>query len=163
MAINAEQLVTYIVKPALKQINHYSPEAEQLIVGTCAQESHLGEFLHQVGCGPALGIFQMEGDTYHNIWNEFLLHKPELKALLLQSNGYAVQPGEDVMIYNLKYAAQMCRLKYLWITEPLPELNDIEGQAKYWAKYYNGNPVTGKPEKYIASYKQYVGDYYVKR
>jgi hypothetical protein len=39
-----------------------SLNAIQLLMGTAAQESHLGTYLKQIN-GPALGVFQMEPNT----------------------------------------------------------------------------------------------------
>lgn len=166
MSINIGQLINYIIKPALKQIDLYSPEAEQLLVGTCAQESQLGTHLHQED-GPALGIFQMEPVTHDNIWKDFLFYKPDLTNAILSGHDKVaclvnapIPIVADEMIFNLKYACQMARVRYFWIQEKLPEFGDIEGQAKYWAKYYNTIMTTTQVQKYLDSYEKYVKEYY---
>lgn len=161
MSIDVGQLVDYVIKPALKQICLYSNSSERLILGTCSQESSMGTYLHQVG-GGAVGIFQMDPKIYWNMWNQFLVNKNDLKKLILSANGYSVIPHENAMITNMLYAAMMCRVRYLWVNEALPQFNDLEGQAKYWAKYYNGNPIIGRPDKYIENYHKHVGNYYEK-
>ena len=162
MAMNVGQLTELIVRPALKQMGAHSPAAEQLVLGTCAKESALGTYVHQVGGGPALGIFQMEPATYDNIWNQYLNDHDSLKRMILGACGYTSVPHEDRLMTDYKLATMMCRVKYLWIKAKLPNYGDIDGQAHYWAKYYNGNPVTGIPQKYIDTYNQYVGGYYAK-
>ena len=69
--MDAFQLRTEIVKPALEAIGYYSPAAEALIMGTAAQESHL-KYVKQLGDGPALGLFQMEPATHDDIWANYL-------------------------------------------------------------------------------------------
>lgn len=162
MTINITQLIDLIIRPSLKQINAYSLAAEQLVAGTCAKESNCGQYIKQLGEGPALGIFQMEPVTYGNIWNQYLVDHDDLKKLILGSCGYSIVPPEDRLVTDLKLAAMMCRVKYLWIRERLPDFGDINGQAKYWAKYYNGNPITGVPAKYVDTYNQYCASYYKK-
>lgn len=49
-----------LIRRVLIGIGGYSEEAENLLMGTAAQESALGEYIRQLGNGPALGIFQME-------------------------------------------------------------------------------------------------------
>ena len=49
-----------------------SQEAENLLMGTAAQESALGEYIRQLGNGPALGIFQMEPETFDDIVRNYL-------------------------------------------------------------------------------------------
>src|ERR1041385_1269277 len=151
MAINVNQLIELVIRPALKQMDAYSSAAEQLVIGTAAKESACGFYLHQMGEGPACGIWQMEPATYQNCWNEYLIDHPVTKRLILSSCGYAFAPPADRLITDMKLAAMMCRVKYLWISHALPAFGDITAQAYYWAKYYNGNPVTGLPARYIES------------
>jgi hypothetical protein len=53
------QFRDYIVRPALQQINAWTPAAEQLVMGTAMAESHV-MFVQQIGRGPARWFFQME-------------------------------------------------------------------------------------------------------
>lgn len=161
MAININQLIELVIRPALKQMNAYSAAAEQLVAGTAAKESACGFYLHQIK-GPALSIYQVEPETYDNLWNQFLTGNNPTRRLILGSCGYISPPGHDRLVTDLMLATMMCRAKYLWITSPLPNFGDINGQANYWDKYYNGNPVKGFPKEYIESYNQYVGGYYAR-
>jgi hypothetical protein len=162
MSMNVNQLIELIIRPALKQMDAHNSGAEQLVVGTCAKESALGFYVHQLGEGPALGIFQMEPATYDNLWNQYLVDQDRTKRLILSSCGYSVVPPADRLITDFKLAAMMCRARYLWVSHPLPNFGDINGQATYWAKYYNGNPITGVPSAYVEAYTKLVGGYYAK-
>lgn len=162
MSINVSQLIELVIRPALKQMDAHSIAAEQLVIGTAAKESACGTYLHQLGEGPALGVFQMEPETYDNLWNQFLADHDRYKRLILANCGYSTIPPVDRLVTDLKLAAMMCRARYLWVNHPLPNFGDINGQATYWAKFYNGNPITGIPAKYIETYQQYVGGYYAK-
>ena len=51
MPLNAQQLRTLVVRPALQAIGAWSPAAENLVMGTAGQESRLTH-LHQLGGGP---------------------------------------------------------------------------------------------------------------
>jgi hypothetical protein len=160
MAINITQLIELVIRPSLKQVNLYNEAAEQLIAGTAAKESALGFYLHQYPTGPAVSIYQIEENTYNSMCQDYLAYRPDLEKSILSACGYSSMPVCDRIITDLKLATIMCRIKYLWVSETLPKFGDIQGQANYWAKYYNGNPITGVPSKYIETYNQYVRGYY---
>ena len=152
--VNANHLRNYVVKVALDHIGLYSKAAENLIMGTGAQESHLS-YLKQIK-GPAVGLFQMEPATYKDIWDNYLAHKPELADLLRSLAG--VKPGQiphvNMMMGNLYYAAAMCRVYYLRKPEPLPDADDVDGMAAYWKKYYNTHLGKGTEEEFVRNYKK---------
>ena len=76
--IDKAQLTDYIIKPTLLQIGLFNHTAVNLLLGTCAQESRMGTYVHQLGNGPALGIYQIEPATHNDIWANFLKYKPAL-------------------------------------------------------------------------------------
>lgn len=53
----------YVVRPVLRVMSAWSQPAEDLVMGTAAQESRL-TYLRQLGGGPALGLWQMEPATH---------------------------------------------------------------------------------------------------
>ncbi len=152
MGINAAQLREYVIRPALEEIGLYSMAAEELVLGTAAHESKLGTYLHQVR-GPALGVFQMEPATYRDIWVNWLPGQGDLAARLANIAGTDGAPLADVMVFNLKFAAAMCRVFYRRIKAPLPAAGDLAGQAAYWKKYYNTALGKGTPEQYAAAWR----------
>ena len=152
--INANQLRQHVIVPALQAINSHSYAAVNLLMGTCAHESEMGHYLHQVK-GPALGIFQMEPATYHDIWENYLAYKPELANLLKTEFGGSADNAEQ-MVYDLRYAAAMCRVHYLRQKSPLPDAIDVFGMAHYWKKYYNTELGKGTVERFVRDYKRYV-------
>lgn len=155
MGIDAGQLRELVIRPALKEIGLWSQAAEELVLGTAAHESHCGRYLHQVK-GPALGIFQMEPATYKDIWERWLPGQGELADDLIRigslgSPPYGV-PLADVMVFNLMFAAAMCRVFYRRIKAPLPPAGDLAGQAAYWKRYYNTELGKGRPEQYVKAW-----------
>jgi hypothetical protein len=159
MTINCEQLRTKIIQPVLV---HIAPEippslaAENLLLGTCAQESKMGTYLVQLGDGPAQGIFQMEPATELDITKNFLAFRKDLTnkiwAIIPESRGV---DGTD-LAGNLYYAAAMCRVHYYRAPGALPEHDDIPGLAAYWKKYYNTELGKGTEDEFIENYHRYV-------
>jgi hypothetical protein len=163
MSIDVSQFINYVIKPSLKQIDLYAPNSEQIVLGTFCQESHLCTYLKQVGGGPALSGAQIEPATYSSMMNDFLAYKPDLEAKILRVCGFSKMPPAEELITNLKFSVIMCRVRYLWVAHALPDFGDIMGQGKYWAKYYNGNPVTGIPQNYVDNFNNLAGAYYEKQ
>lgn len=149
--MNANQLRTFVIRPVLEHLDLWSQAAENLILGTAAQESGCGEYLAQLGGGPALGIYQMEPATHDDILQNFVRFKPALAARLaeLKAN-YPIE--EDQLVSNLAYATAMCRLHYLRVKEPLPDADNVDNMARYWKKYYNTELGKGKVEEFIRNY-----------
>jgi len=154
MPINTNQLREYIIKPVLNDLDLYSRSATNLLLGTAAQESKMGTYLHQIG-GPALGIYQMEPSTNLDIHGNYLSFNHELDTRVDQ----LCIPSLDIhqnLIYNLGYATAMARLHYYRITEALPDADDVEGLAYYWKVYYNTNLGKGTINEFIGNYNRYV-------
>lgn len=160
MAINTEQLRKYVIQPSLSIIDLYSPEAEELLVLTAAQESHSGTYLHQLGGGPACGIFQMEPATHDDIYKNYLKYKGALLSKiesldLVSFRGTGVGTAEE-MCGNLYYAAAMCRVHYLRVKEPLPAHTNLKGIARYWKDHYNTAQGAGTVREAIDNYNRFV-------
>ena len=145
-----------VVRPVLHRLGLYSDAAENLLVGTAAQESLLGRYLVQVGGGPALGVFQMEPATHRDIWENFLAYRPELvgriKQLLPPAAAEGWRAAEGELVTNLAYAAAMCRVHYLRRPEPLPKADDLVGLAAYWKRFYNTEAGAGTVDEFYMHY-----------
>lgn len=157
MAINANQLKSYVIEPTLKYLDLYSDASVNLLLGTCAQESHMGTYIHQLGNGPACGIYQMEPFTHKDLWKNFLGGKLNLSSKIRSLMSDCDKADQDkALITNLAYATAMTRVFYLRIKESLPQANDIEGMAKYWKLYYNTVKGKGTEHEFISNYERYV-------
>lgn len=147
--VDNQQLRELIIKPVLTDMGMYSVEAENLIAGTIAQESRMGEFIHQIN-GPALGICQMEPETHKDIMNHYVAYRPVIQESLKSVS--RSNKAED-MIHDLRYAIAMCRLHYYRIPEKIP--SNIKGQAEYWKEHYNTAKGKGTVEEYCFNYSRY--------
>lgn len=142
-----------LITGTLHRINLYSSDARELLMGTCAQESALGKYRRQIGGGPALGIFQMEPATFHDIVKNYLNHKPELKAKVLEVSGLKELDDPEELVFNDRLAVCMARVHYLRVSEKIP--SDLDGWAKYWKRYYNTTKGRGTEYEFVCNYKRY--------
>jgi hypothetical protein len=157
MGINANQLRTFIIRPTLSYLNLWSNFRENLILGTCAQESNMGTYISQLNGGPARGIYQMEEKTYEDIWENFL-----------KFNGVLYKKISDIeaddktnlffqLTWNLKYATAMAFMSYFRHKKFVDlDPKDIEGMANYWKKYYNSSLGKGTEQEFIDNYDRYI-------
>ena len=143
-----------LIASVLKELNLHSDNAVNLLMGTAAQESHLGRYRKQLGGGPALGIFQMEPATFDDIVKNYLRYKPELAARIERVARISRFKAEDIENNDL-LAICMARVHYLRVREAIP--SDLEGWARYWKRYYNTPIGKGTEEEFIANYKKLVG------
>ncbi len=150
--MDAKQLLTLVVRPTLKKLRLHSHAAEQLVIGTIYQESR-AKYLKQLGNGPALGIIQMEPDTYHDIWDNYLEYKRALankvtELASIDSLEEDIRPDASQLISNLAFAVAMCRVHYLRKKPPLPAAGDISGLAHYWKDHYNTHLGAGTVDEF---------------
>lgn len=153
--IRAEQLRLYVIRPTLERIDRWSESAEELLLGTAAQESGLGRWFHQMN-GPALGIYQMEPATHNDLWRNYLRYQEDLdKAVqgFLSSNFTA----EEQLTWNLAYSTAVARAQYLRFPEPLPYHLNVSGMAAYWKKYWNTPGGKGRVQEFVLNYGNLVG------
>ena len=141
-----------IIIPALKAIAKDSIVAEQLLLGTAIQESHL-KYLRQLNNGPALGYFQMEPKTHDDIWKNFLDYRPTLAAKILSLGGIS-DASSNLLTTNHKYAAAMARIQYLRAPKPLPTSGDINAIAQYWKQFYNTGGGKGTTDEFVINWQK---------
>lgn len=159
MPINSHHLRTCIVRPVLKHLDLWSPVAENLLLGTAAQESAMGTYLDQHDPdvpGPAVGIYQMERATYDDLWARFIWPHffPQIRKFLPFG---LVDEQFQQMQGNLYFATVMARLKYYSAKPPLPDdPTNIEALARYYKKYYNTPLGKATEEQFIQNYRRYV-------
>jgi hypothetical protein len=121
-------------------------------MGTAAQESRL-TYLKQLGGGPALGLFQMEPATHNDIWVNFLKWKPSWQNAVLEMTTTRQgnwMPRPEEMIWNLQYAAAMCRIHYVRKPGAIPIT--VTDQAMYWKKHFNTELGKGTEREFIDNY-----------
>jgi len=153
--LDCSQFRSLIVEPVLSKLRVYSKNAEELLVFTCAAESLGGTLLHQVK-GPAVGIYQMEPNTYTDIWVNYIRARNQLATLMALHFGCNKIPDVERMIYDLHYATAMARIHYLRMPGNLPEAKDVDGMWDYYKKYYNTEKGKAKKEDSIKKYQDFI-------
>jgi hypothetical protein len=153
-ALSRSVLITAI-RPALTALEAGGPAAEQLLLGTGVQESLL-VYRRQHGNGPARGLFQMEPATHDDCWENYLKYRAALAGKVQQT----LDPGQESVASTLevndRYAAAMCRVRYLRVAAAMPAANDISAMANYWKQHYNTPLGAGTPDEFIEKWPHYV-------
>jgi hypothetical protein len=145
------------IRSTLKLIGKWNPDREEIILATAAHESHLGEWMTQLGGGPAVGVFGMEPATEYDRWKNYLSYRMragELGNVIAKLTGIDT-PTPSALVSNLSYAICMCCVKYMSCPFPLPSASDLQGMADYWWKEYNGNPEDRRPQ-FMTDYRRLI-------
>lgn len=152
-----------IVRPVLALLALPSPAAsERLLMGTAAQESRF-RYLKQLGDGPALGLWQMEPFTFHDLWSRYALHHTigrELQAFVLPGPSPVSQ-----LTWNLHLACAMARVHYYARPFRMPQEPDppVEVLARIWKEHYNTKLGKGREEEFVEAYRMLVAPIYAPR
>lgn len=162
--MNAKHFRQLVVRPVLKKVAELtknrvplSGEAEDILVMIPAHESNLGEFLAQIGGGPALGVFQIEPETARWVLEDYLV-RPKNRALL-DATCLFFCPGltlEENLASNLPFQVALARM-ILWTKpEKLPKFAEsreyLDALAQYAKTHWNTEGGAAKPEDYLRAY-----------
>lgn len=166
--IDPKQLRERVVRPVLQDLRMHSAAAEELLLGTAAQESRLC-YLAQLGGGPALGIYQIEPATHRDLYENWLHYRTDIlqdafrmaglwrtQPLRPGRGGTTTMPADSVLIGNLFYATAVARLLYRRVNETLPAATDLRGLAAYWKQHYNTPQGKGTVEEFARNYRDII-------
>lgn len=144
-----------LIQSTLQPLNIYSDDACELLLATCAQESHFGTYREQMGGGPAKGIFQMEGEDYSDIWTNYLAYHADLANQIKQLSTVGTV---DDLINNDPYAIVMARVHYMRQPGKLPQAKDLSGMYDYYKAHYNTANGGATQLEFYDNYKYWVTD-----
>lgn len=138
--LNLTQLKRLVVEPTLEVLELGGEASVNLVTGTTLVESG-GVYLKQVGTGPALGLWQMEPATEQDCWTNFLSFYAPLASKVHLFLAPFSTPNDRTrqLVWNLAYAAAMCRVRYKRASSELPAATDAAGLARYWKQVYNSS------------------------
>lgn len=137
--IDLTHLKLCVVQPVLAAFpaRYNTRAAEILLLGTGEHESAAGEYLRQIGGGPALGWLEIEPATHNDIWANFLNFQPDLAAAVRKF--MVPDAGSGQMTWNLAYCAAIGRADYIRAKPPLPAEDDYAGMATYYKAWFNSS------------------------
>ncbi len=153
---NITQFRADILTPTLEALQFRDIELKELLVFTCAVESAGGTYVRQVN-GPALGIYQLEPNTFSDLWYNYILRKPDIVNLLSLNLGLHRLPDPIEVITDLKLATAFCALLYKYRKAQIKSIdpNDL------WDVYkplYNTEKGAAVKDKSIAAYYKFTGE-----
>ena len=137
MSICTNDLREAIIRPTLELLGEWSQSAENLLMGTAAQESQLGFRLHGDNSN-GLGLYRISATTHTQIWDKFLVNDPDLASRLrgLASQQQFLKSPHNELIVNLAYATGVAWMVYK--RHKLTLLNNLSVRelAQCWLSYY---------------------------
>lgn len=160
--ISPPDLRAYVIEPVLAHLGAaYATEAAvRLLLGTAAAESNMGQYLNQIGRGPAASIYQIERPTYEWTLTTVMQRWPDLHRRALEFCLPVGCPDDFVeMKGNLYWATAVCRLVYWWRPDPLPAPDDVAGMSSYWKRHYNTEAGAGTRSMFAKRFRDLVLPY----
>lgn len=166
MGLDVRELTVYVIRPTLAALEPVAPEisgtvAEILLLATAAQESQFTH-LHQLGGGPALGLFQMESSTENDLW-KWLSNDTDKLQLLRRVSGLCCvwEPGPGVLplIASLPYAVAMARIAYYRHSAPLPANADVASLWPLYKQFYNSPTGAATQAEFYGNFQKLVEPY----
>jgi hypothetical protein len=153
------QLLVRVIKPTLARLADGDPgidgdAAAMLLLGTAAAESEF-RALAQHPTGPALGFWQVEPGTHHDVKVNFLRFRPALRTAV--DRLLAPDPApEQQLVSNLAYACAIARVVYRRSPLRLAAPDDIAGHAAVWKAAYNTMSGKGTEAHFVSAWQRLV-------
>lgn len=158
MGIYASDLRELVIKPYLQGLGEYSEAAENLLLGTAAQESLLGSHCY---CAQTrgLGLYRITAEKHRELWDKYLVQFPDLAS---QQRGLASQQqflkdphGE--LIHNLIYTTGMAWMIYRRAAIDISKPIDLPALAQLWANHFdNGTGTSRNADDFMQTYRSLV-------
>lgn len=152
LTMTAFYLQLFTLTPTLRYLEPeipYSINAELLLLGTAAQETHLGELVKKKS--RALDLYQMTEATEKDIWKNYMPHHPELskKVHILLHMGQNYYAAAMVRVHYWRHAEQISSFRTTFSYSP----NEM---AHVWKRYYNTELGKGTAAQFVVNYKRLV-------
>ena len=152
--MNKGQLINHVIIPTLGEIpKGNTPEAILAITMIIAHESKRGEYIKQVGKGPALGLIQMEPFTHDDMWKhaDSIWHNAMNMGIITpQQKSSGIHPPAERLIYDLRYNVFMARQRLFMKPGALPK--DVISLSQYLKKHWNSALGNADDNSYMVDY-----------
>ena len=157
--MNKLQLLHHIVRPTLIEIPRgLTEESELAIMMIIAHESKRGEYVRQVGAGPALGLIQMEPATHDDVWkhgDSVWENARNMDIIDVYDYNVKIHPDSSRLVYDLRYNVFMARQRLFMKSEALP-IGDKLKMSRYLKKHWNSAQGRATFDSYYKDYKKWV-------
>ena len=135
MGIAARELSHYVIRPTLLYLGQDNPDAEALLLGIAASQSHLGSALHD---RHGHGLYCIREIRHADLWDQYLAHDPDLASLvrgLASQHAFLCSPHIELTV-NLRYATAIAWLLIEEQKAIIPEREDVLGMARIWRQAF---------------------------
>ncbi len=143
MSINSAEFREFFIRPPLQTLGCWSPSLENLLLGTAAQASDMG---NQLGVEKGLGIYHIKQDVHIQVWDKFFAFDADLASAvrgLASQREFIKQPHRE-LITNFCYATAIAWGVYAYKGATIPQdADDIEALALCWHLHFNDDPNSG--------------------
>lgn len=153
-----EKLLCNIIKPCIDALELDSGREKNigaLLLYTSSQESHL-VYYRQLSGGPALSLWQVEPNTYHDCYENYLVYRKPLLQKILDFSGYEEFPDASELEHNQKLACAIARIVYRRSPLVIPQWNDIEGMWKIYKECYNTHLGKAQKHEFIEAFERVI-------
>ncbi|MBQ1759457.1 MAG: hypothetical protein IIZ94_07230 [Prevotella sp.] len=162
--MNLQQVMDYWVRPACSYLpedyygeNLNTPARWQFVTGIGNCESGYKDIV-QDGCGIAKSFWQIQPATYNDLFVNFLSYRPELlnavNTMLRRSPNDGTPPPDELLLYNMRFAALICALIVYRSPLALPQLGDTNAQVDFWLQSYNTREGAGTYDRAYPCFKE---------
>lgn len=143
-----KEILKYIIKPTIKEIELDKPNAAALVHGTFMVESNYDHII-QIGA-PKLGGFgfgQCENYTYldHVTWIKNGFNKGLHERILKACNLRELPKDVSALQWHLKLAVCICRVDYWRVKAPIPDT----AEKLSWFHKTHYNSMKGKADPIV--------------
>mgnify|MGYP001076775046 CR=1 FL=1 len=150
MIFTVNDLRHLVVRETLNYLNDWSHAAENLLLGTAAQESSLGGW----HAGHRVGLYHITPAMHRSVWDKYLINHPalasEVRGIAGQHSFLKSPHGE--LITNLKYATAIAWMVYRRSGQSLPAENNLVALGKFWHRHFR--PKTqGTVADFVSNYR----------
>ena len=140
MGINSSDFRQYVIRPTLTRLGNWSTSLENLLLGSAATASQLGDSL---GGQQGLGVYRISVEDHHKVWDEFLALDPDMASKvrgMASQREFLSQPDMELAT-NLIYATAIAWGIYAKQSAQVPENEHDElALATCWQNHFRRDP-----------------------
>ncbi|MFT7300255.1 MAG: hypothetical protein ACI89Z_000709 [Porticoccus sp.] len=153
MIFTADDLRHLVIRETLHYLDDWSLIAENLLLGTAAQESGLGGW-HK---GRRVGLYHITPAMHRAVWDKYLIHNPslasEIRGIAGQHSFLKSPHGE--LVTNLKYATAIAWMIYRRAEQDLPNAHNFIALGKFWHRHFHPKS-KGTVADFVSNYQSLI-------